>query len=99
MDHVWNDGKVLMERQTTTSFRSLASAVEQVYLVEASPALRDAQKKLLGVDQPFEEVQDGLRCKSKYPGLPITWYEDIRFVPNGENSDPEGRSIVAYCYD
>lgn len=81
---------MLMERQTTTNFRSLASAVENVYLVEASPALRDAQKKLLGTDQPFEEVQDGLRCKSKYSGLPITWYEDVRFVPNGGKSNPEG---------
>jgi len=88
-----------MEWQTTTSFRSLASAVDQVYLVEASPTLRDAQKKLLGMDQPLEEVQDGLRCKSKYSGIPITWYEDIRFVPNGGDPNPEARLTAADGYE
>lgn len=45
--------------------------------------------KLLGTDEPFEQVDNGLRCKSKYSELPITWYEDIRFVPNGEDRDVE----------
>lgn len=67
--------------------------------MEASPALRDAQKKLFGTDRPFEEVQDGLRCKSKYSDLPITWYEDIRFVPNGGDSKPEACLVAADCYD
>ena len=65
------------------NFRSLASAVEQVYLVEASPALREQQKKVLCSEEPFEEVKDGVQCKSKYLNMPVTWYEDIRFVPNG----------------
>ena len=60
--------------------------MEQVYLVEASSALKETQKKLLCGEEPFEEVKDGVRCKSKYLGLPVTWYEDIRFVPNGDNS-------------
>ena len=88
--------KALIVCQTIANFRSLASAVEQVYLVEASPVLRDAQKKLLCVEEPFEEVEDGFRCKSKYSRLPITWYEDIRFVPNGGDSNSEPR-ITADC--
>ena len=70
-------------QQTIVNFRSLASAVEQVYLVEASPGLREQQKKVLCGEEPFEDVKNGVRCKSKYLGLPVTWYEDIRFVPNG----------------
>ena len=57
--------------------------MEQIYLVEVSPALRDAQKQLLCGEEPFEEVDDGMRCKSKYLDLPITWNENIRYVPNG----------------
>ena len=64
--------------------------MEQVYLVEASPTLRETQRKMLCADEPFEEVENGLRCRSKYTDLPITWYEDIRFVPNGKDPDVEG---------
>ena len=78
---------MLTEIQTVANFRGLASAVEQVYLVEASPTLRETQKQLLCGKEPLEEVKDGVRCKSKYQGLPITWYEDIRFVPNGTIAD------------
>ena len=70
------------------NFRSLASAVEVIYLVEASTILREAQKQLLCGDAVFEDVQNGVQCKSKYAELPITWYEDIRFVPNGRTLSP-----------
>ncbi|KAL8751853.1 MAG: hypothetical protein Q9184_005926, partial [Pyrenodesmia sp. 2 TL-2023] len=59
---------------------------ENVYLVEASPALRNAQKKLLCGDAPLEETGAGHRSISKHARLPITWYEDIRLVPNGRPS-------------
>lgn len=74
--------------KTVTNFQSLASAIELVYLVEASPALREAQKQLLCEDVPFADVPNGVQCKSKYGDLMITWYEDIRFVPNGCTLDP-----------
>ena len=70
--------------QTIDSFRTLASGIEQVYLVEASPSLRETQRKLLCGDAPFEQVEIGFRSTSKYSNLPITWCEDIRFVPNGK---------------
>lgn len=57
-----------------------------MYLVEASPALRDKQKHLLCGDTPLSEIDIGFRSTSKYSNIPITWCEDIRFVPNGRSS-------------
>lgn len=62
----------------------MSSGIESIYLVEASPALREAQKRLLCGDQKMEKVENGYKCKSKYQDLPITWYEDLRFVPSGK---------------
>ena len=59
------------------------SSIESVYLVEASPALRDTQRQLLCGDAPIEEIDIGFRSTSKYSSVPVTWCEDIRFVPNG----------------
>ena len=78
-----------MEEQTISNFKSLATSIESVYLVEASPALRDKQKQLLCGDAPLEETGLGFQSTSKYSGVPITWCEDIRFVPNGIISFPE----------
>jgi hypothetical protein len=59
--------------------------LEEFADAEASKALVDQQKKLLcGDEEPLEEIDIGYRCKSKYGEIPITWCEDIRFVPNGE---------------
>jgi NADH dehydrogenase [ubiquinone] 1 alpha subcomplex assembly factor 7 len=61
----------------------MASSIEAVYLVEASPALRDAQKQLLCGDEPMIETPNGYQSTSKYANIPITWTENIRFVPSG----------------
>ncbi|KAL8824124.1 MAG: hypothetical protein Q9170_008246 [Blastenia crenularia] len=82
---VWK-GSVLAE--TVSAFKSLASSIENIYLVEASPSLQAAQKQLLCGEAPLEEVVIGHRSVSKYSGLPITWCEDIRFVPNESNQTP-----------
>ncbi|KAI4218476.1 MAG: hypothetical protein LQ349_008699 [Xanthoria aureola] len=74
--------------RTVSNFKSLASSIENIYLVEASPSLRAAQKDLLCGDSGLEEVSAGYRSTSKYAGLPITWCEDIRFVPNEPNKTP-----------
>lgn len=52
--------------------------------MEASPALRDSQKQLLCGDASLEELDIGFRSTSKYSRVPVTWCEDIRFVPNGK---------------
>ena len=64
----------------------MASSIEAVYMVEASPALRDAQKKLLCGDAPMTETAIGHQSISKYANLPMIWTENIRFVPSGKLS-------------
>lgn len=66
----------------------MASSIEAVYLVEASPALREAQKKLLCGDAPMTESAIGFRSTSKYADIPVIWTENIRFVPSGKVSGP-----------
>jgi NADH dehydrogenase [ubiquinone] 1 alpha subcomplex assembly factor 7 len=63
---------------------SMSSSIEAVYLVEAGPALRDAQKKLLCGDAPIAETPIGYQSTSKYANLPIIWTENIRFIPSGQ---------------
>ncbi|KAK3171876.1 hypothetical protein OEA41_003960 [Lepraria neglecta] len=74
--------------RTISNFKPLASSIESVYLVEASPALREAQKQLLCEDASLDEIDIGFRSTSKYSRLPITWCEDIRFVPNDPSKSP-----------
>lgn len=75
-------------QQTLGSFKPLSSAVETVYLIEASPPLREAQRKLLcGPESAFEPIENGDKCTSKY-GHPIIWYEDFRFVPSSSTTTP-----------
>jgi NADH dehydrogenase [ubiquinone] 1 alpha subcomplex assembly factor 7 len=63
----------------------MASSIEAVYLVEASPDLREAQRKLLCGDAPMTEIDIGYKSISKYANLPIIWTENIRFVPCGKS--------------
>jgi NADH dehydrogenase [ubiquinone] 1 alpha subcomplex assembly factor 7 len=62
----------------------MASSIEAVYLVEASPALRDAQKNLLCGDAPMTETSIGHQSISKYANIPIIWADNIRFIPSGQ---------------
>ncbi len=72
--------------KTIHNFKPFAAAVESVYLVEASAALRDAQKALLcGNDAPMEETETGFKSMTKLGGIPVVWCEDIRFVPKGRS--------------
>ncbi|KAI4132105.1 MAG: hypothetical protein LQ347_002701, partial [Umbilicaria vellea] len=68
--------------RTVRNFKSLAASIGCVYLVEASPALRDSQKRLLCGNAPIEEIDIGFRSTSIYSDIPVIWCEDIRFVPN-----------------
>ena len=62
----------------------MASSIKAIYLVEASPALREAQKQLLCGDAPLVETPVGYESKSKYVDIPIIWTENIKFVPSGK---------------
>jgi len=61
----------------------MSSSIEAVYMVEASPSLREAQKQLLCGEAPMTETSIGFQSMSKYASIPIIWTENIRFVPSG----------------
>lgn len=68
------------------NFKSFASSIEGIYLVETSATLREIQKQLLcGDDAAMEETDIGHKSVSKYFDVPIVWVEDIRLLPNGRN--------------
>lgn len=74
--------------RTIRRFKPMAASIEAVYLVEASPSLREAQRKLLCGDAPMEETSIGHRCISKYASVPIVWTENLRFVPSDRDKTP-----------
>jgi len=74
--------------RTIRNFKPMASSIEAVYMVEASPSLRDAQKQLLCGDAPMTETSIGFQSESKYSKLPVIWTENIRFVPSTPSTTP-----------
>ncbi|MCJ1243219.1 hypothetical protein MMC30_000416 [Trapelia coarctata] len=74
--------------RTIRNFKPLASSIEAIYLVEASPSLRNQQKQLLCGDASMEEIEIGFRSRSKYSNFPVIWCEDIRLVPNDPTKTP-----------
>lgn len=80
-------GDCLRPIQTFRNFRSFASSIEAIYLVEASSTLREVQKRLLcGEDAAMEETDIGHRSVCKYFDVPVIWVEDIRLLPHGEDA-------------
>ncbi|KAH7038569.1 S-adenosyl-L-methionine-dependent methyltransferase [Macrophomina phaseolina] len=70
------------------NFKSMASAIETVYLIEASPTLRATQHKLLCGEAPLKETDIGHESTSKYSNLKIVWSEDIRLLPKDATKTP-----------
>lgn len=67
----------------------MAGAIDTVYMVEASPELRTAQKNLLcGKDAPMTESKIGYHSTCKYGSLPIVWTETIKSIPYSEYLPP-----------
>lgn len=69
--------------QSIRHFKSFTSSIEAIYLVEASPTMRETQKQLLCGDAPMEETEMGHKSKSTHLGIPVIWTEHIRFLPSG----------------
>lgn len=66
------------------NFKEFASSIDAIYMVEASPQLREAQKNLLcGPDAPMTESKVGYHSVCKYKSLPIVWTETIKSIPCG----------------
>ncbi|KAL5343873.1 S-adenosyl-L-methionine-dependent methyltransferase [Aspergillus crustosus] len=74
--------------RTLRNFKPFTSSIEAIYLVEASPTLREVQKQLLCGDVAMEETDIGHRSKSKYFDVPVIWVEDIRLLPHEEDKTP-----------
>lgn len=80
--------------RTIANFKPMANVIETIYLVEASPILREAQRKMLGGAESMEEHPAGYQCKSKHlPHAKVVWVEDIKFVPRGMRNSP----VIKYC--
>ncbi|KAK7552074.1 S-adenosyl-L-methionine-dependent methyltransferase [Phyllosticta citricarpa] len=74
--------------RTIRNFKPFSSSVETVYLVEASPSLRDAQQRLLCGDNPMRNMEIGHESVSKYSDIRVVWTEDIRLVPKDDSKTP-----------
>lgn len=80
--------------RTIRNFKPMASSIDAVYMVEASPELRVAQKNLLcGEDAPMSESKCGYHSTCKYLDLPIVWTETIKSIPITAENTP---CIVAH---
>lgn len=102
MLRVWYEAQIgdyenpkLTAEQTLSNFKPLISSIESVYLVEASPPLRDTQKQLLCGDAPSEEIDIGFRSTSKYSRIPVIWCDNIRCVPNGRFVSSASKQVQA----
>ncbi|KAL2018902.1 hypothetical protein VTK56DRAFT_10269 [Thermocarpiscus australiensis] len=68
--------------RTMQKFPDMANSIDAIYMVEASPELREAQKRLLcGEDAPMTESKVGYHSVCKYNALPIVWTETIKSIP------------------
>ncbi|KAF2761370.1 DUF185-domain-containing protein [Pseudovirgaria hyperparasitica] len=75
--------------RTIQNFEPMASSIEAIYLVEASPILREAQKQLLCGDATMQENDIGFESQSKHlEGVKVIWTEDVRLLPKDANESP-----------
>ncbi|KAL2124002.1 hypothetical protein VTJ04DRAFT_367 [Mycothermus thermophilus] len=75
--------------RTIQKFPAMANSLDAVYMVEASPELRMAQKNLLcGENAPMTESKAGYHSVCKYGGLPIVWTETIKSIPISPEKAP-----------
>ncbi|KAI1132943.1 DUF185 domain-containing protein [Nemania abortiva] len=75
--------------RTIRNFKDMASAIDAVYMVEASKELRLTQKNLLcGEDAAMRESKEGWHSTCKYSDLPIVWADSIKAVPQSASKTP-----------
>ncbi|EEH35475.2 DUF185 domain-containing protein [Paracoccidioides lutzii Pb01] len=70
------------------NFKTFASAIEAIYLVEASTVLREVQHKLLCGDAPTEEMEVGYKSTSVHLGVPVIWTEHIKLLTEEPDKTP-----------
>ncbi|OHF00604.1 hypothetical protein CORC01_04143 [Colletotrichum orchidophilum] len=75
--------------RTMQNFKGFAQSIDAIYMVEASPQLREAQKNLLcGPDAPMTESKVGYHSVCKRTNLPIVWTETIKSIPQSPEKMP-----------
>ncbi|KAK1750688.1 putative S-adenosyl-L-methionine-dependent methyltransferase-domain-containing protein [Echria macrotheca] len=75
--------------RTIQNFPAMANSIDAVYMVEASPKLREAQKALLcGPDATMTESKVGYHSICKYMSVPIVWTDTIKSIPNSADKMP-----------
>ena len=75
--------------RTLRNFKTMASALETIYLVESSPSLRAKQHSVLCGDEPMDKHEIGFKSKSKHlPTTSIIWTEDLNFIPKDNSKSP-----------
>ncbi|KAK5654123.1 hypothetical protein OQA88_7554 [Cercophora sp. LCS_1] len=75
--------------RTIQKFPAMANSIDAVYMVEASPALREAQKaRLCGEDAPMTESKVGYHSICKYMSVPIVWTDTIKSIPSSPEKTP-----------
>ncbi|KAI0389861.1 DUF185 domain-containing protein [Xylariaceae sp. FL0594] len=75
--------------RTVRNFKDMASAIDAVYMVEASNELRVAQKNLLcGKDAAMRESKVGWHSTCKYSDMPIVWSDSIKAIPQSPAKTP-----------
>ncbi|KAK3989525.1 putative S-adenosyl-L-methionine-dependent methyltransferase-domain-containing protein [Cladorrhinum sp. PSN332] len=75
--------------RTIQRFPAMSNSIDAIYMVEASPELRQAQKNLLcGPDAPFTESKAGYHSVCKYNSIPIVWTETIKSIPISPAKQP-----------
>ncbi|KHO00854.1 DUF185 domain-containing protein [Metarhizium album ARSEF 1941] len=75
--------------RTIKRFPAMRDSIESVFMVEASPELREKQKKLLcGSDTASEDCEAGFRSAEKYSGKPVIWAESLKSIPIESNKVP-----------
>ncbi|KAF2115851.1 S-adenosyl-L-methionine-dependent methyltransferase [Lophiotrema nucula] len=80
--------------RTVATFKEFASSVESVYLIEASPNLREKQAKLLSGDVELQELHNDFRpsdwtapCQF-LPEVNVVYCEDMKAVPRTDDTTP-----------
>lgn len=74
--------------RTVAQFKSFATSIDSVWMIEASDGLRAKQKDLLcGKEAEMKKLAEGggWECQSKN-GIPVRWVEDIALLPSSDDS-------------